>query len=57
MMQKSLTMALTPWYVRQYGLVYQVFSKSKYYQYIQKFECQLGNSKCCSKTLKMKKPS
>ena len=37
-------------------VAYQVFSESKYYQYIAKFACQLGNSKCCSKTLKMKKP-
>ena len=38
-------------------VAYQVFSESKYYQYIPKFACQLGNGKYCSKTMKMKKPS
>ena len=36
-------------------VAYQVYYESKYYQYIAKFECQLGNSKCYSKTLKIKK--
>ena len=38
-------------------VAYQVYYESKYYQYIAKFECQLENSKCCSKTPKMKKHS
>ena len=38
-------------------VAYQVFYESKYYVYnIAKFTCQLENSKCCSETLKMKKP-